>query len=372
VSSFEEAGMSVKFLDLKHQYSMLEIEIDSAIKKVFMDSDFIQGKAVFEFEKSFAKYCGAEYCISCGNGTDGLTILIKALDLPKGSTVIVPANTFIATAEAVINNGLNVVFADIDEDCTISPDSVKKLINSEVSAVIAVHLYGQPAKMNELADICRKNGIFLLEDAAQAHGAEIEGKKVGTLGDAAVFSFYPGKVLGAAGDAGAIVTNNPPLAKKCSLLCNHGRTEKYLHQIPGYNSRMDTIQAAVLNVKLKHLDEWIEKRNFVAEQYLEQMKEIKNIILPTVRKGIKHSWHLFVIRIKDRSRFAEHLKNNGIEFGIHYPKSLPEQPAFISQYDKCINYKAVSYSNEIISLPIGEHITQNCIDKVISSVKTFF
>jgi dTDP-4-amino-4,6-dideoxygalactose transaminase len=364
--------VTVKFLDLQKQYADLQNEMDSAVKKVFIKGDYIKGSAVLEFETAFADYCGVKHCISCGNGTDGLTLLIKALDLPSGSSVIVPANTFIATAEAVVNNGLNVIFADVDDDYTLSPKSVEALMGPHVSAVIAVHLYGQPAKMKELSNICKKYGAFLLEDAAQAHGAELEGVKTGNLGDAAVFSFYPGKVLGAAGDAGAVVTNDSSLAEKVSLLSNHGRTEKYLHHIPGFNSRMDTLQAAVLNVKLKYLDEWIEKRNLVASIYLENLKDVEKIILPPQRTETKHAWHLFVIRTKARDGLASYLNEKEIEYGIHYPLTLPEQPAFSSHHSSCFSFKAVSFSPEIISLPMGEHLDKKDAEYVTGAIKRFF
>jgi dTDP-4-amino-4,6-dideoxygalactose transaminase len=368
----EVTVVDVKFLDLKKQYSILEKEIDEAVKNIFLSSDYIKGFEVKKFEKAFASYCGTSHCISCGNGTDGLTILIKALDLPEKSTVIVPANTFIATAEAVINNGLNILFADIDDDFTISLESVENLISDNVSAVIAVHLYGQPAKMDKLKNICEKHGVHLIEDAAQAHGAEINGIKVGGFGVASVFSFYPGKVLGAAGDAGAIVTNNPVLAEKISLLSDHGRTGKYVHETTGYNSRMDTIQAAVLNVKLKYLDNWIEKRNAVATAYFNYLKNIEELSFPHVRNNIRHSWHLFVIKTQQRAELMKHLKSKNIGFGIHYPLTLPEQPAFKKHFENCRSFKAVSCSPFIMSLPIGEHLEETEIRYVADSLIHFF
>ncbi len=364
--------MTVKFLDLKKQYNLLKEEIDEAVKNVFSNGSFIGGNDVSAFEDSFSKYCGTKHCITCGNGTDGLTILLKAMDLPEKSSVIVPANTFAATAEAVVNNGLNIIFCDVDDDHNISPESVEKLTGESVSAVIAVHLYGQPAKMNKLKHICNKRGIKLIEDAAQAHGAEIEGIKVGNFGDAAVFSFYPGKVLGAAGDAGAVVTNSGFLAERIRLLTDHGRKEKHTHLVPGFNSRMDTLQAAILNVKLKYLDKWIERRNFVADTYIKELRDHKEITLPFIRKNIRHSWHLFTVRVKNRDKLIKHLKKNDIEYGIHYPSTLPEQPAFKAHLDQCKNYKALLFSSETVSVPIGEHLTNEDIFSVIRAVKNFF
>lgn len=361
----------IKFLDIQKQYQLIKPEIDKAVLDVFKEGTFIKGIAVGEFERSFAKYCGAEHCIACANGTDALTALIKCLDLASGSTVIVPANTFIATAEAVILNGLNVRFADIDEDYTISPESVENIITEDVSAVIAVHLYGHPAKMGELRKITEKWNIPLIEDAAQAHGAMINETRTGNLADGAVFSFYPGKVLGAAGDAGAVVVNDKVLAKKIRQHCDHGRAEKYYHETVGINSRMDTIQAAVLNVKLKYLEEWIEKRNIVAKRYFELLSDAKNIVLPEVQLWARHSWHLFVIRHPRRFELISHLKDNGIETGIHYPLSLPEQPVFKEHMAYAKNFKAVKYSSDLLSLPMGEHLSMQEIDRIAETVKNF-
>lgn len=361
--------MKVKFLDLQAQYSLLKNEIDAAVNTVFKDACFIKGQEVNRFEEEFSNYCDSEYCISCGNGTDALFYLLKAMNFEKGSNVIVPANTFIATAEAVVSNGLEVRFADIDEDYTISPESVESLIDERTGAVVAVHLYGLPAKINELRKITEKKGIKLIEDAAQAHGAEVDGKRVGSLADGAVFSFYPGKVLGAAGDAGAVTLNDSDLARKVRMYCDHGRSEKYLHEFPGGNSRMDTIQAAVLNVKLKYLDEWIEKRNKVADIYLEMLKDVKGIGLPAVRSGVRHVWHLFVVRVDNRDSVAEHLKEKEIQCGVHYPYALPDQPAFKKHLGYCGNYKALGWSENYLSLPIGEHITDEMAQYVVLQLK---
>lgn len=361
--------MEVKFLDLVSQYRNLKKEIDEAVQKVFEQASFIKGEEVKRFEKEFAGYCDSDFCISCGNGTDALEYLLRSLELEKGSTVIVPANTFIATAEAVISSGLNVKFADIDEDYNISLESVEELIDENTSAVIAVHLYGLPAKINALRKITDKHGITLIEDAAQAHGAEINGQRVGSLADGAIFSFYPGKVLGAAGDAGAVIVNDDVLADKVRKNCDHGRTQKYIHEFSGGNSRMDTLQAAVLNVKLKHLDNWIEARNRVADIYLDLLKNIDEIELPVVRFGVRHSWHLFVIRTDNRDELLNDLKEQGIQGGIHYPVSLPEQPAFKDHFKYCKNYRAVKWSEKCLSLPIGEHISDEMARYVVSEIK---
>ena len=364
--------MEVKFLDLKRQYSLLKNEIDSAVQAVFAEASFIKGKEVEKFEENFATYCGVNHCISCGNGTDALTTLLKVYDLPKGSEVILPANTFIATAEAVVSNGLKPVFADIKEDFTILPESVESLINPNTSAIIAVHLYGHPADMEPLKKIAEKHNLKLFEDAAQAHGAAYRGKKAGSLADGAGFSFYPGKVLGAAGDAGAVLLNDDAKAKKAKMFCNHGRSLKYFHEFAGINSRMDTIQAAVLNVKLKHLDEWVAARNRVAESYIKQLSGVSEIVLPEIHPETLDAWHLFVIKTEKRDNLREYLKNCGIETGIHYPHSLPEQPAFADHISYCRTYRAVKESKTLLSLPIGEHLSEEEILYVTKKIKQFY
>ena len=364
--------MEVKFLDLKKQYSLLKNEIDSSVQTVFAEAAFIKGKEVEKFEESFASYCGVNHCISCGNGTDALTVLLRVYNLPRGSEVILPANTFIATAEAVVSNGLKPVFADIKEDFTISPESVESLINTNTSAIIAVHLYGHPADMDTLKRIAEKHGLKLFEDAAQAHGAVYRGKKAGSLADGAGFSFYPGKVLGAAGDAGAVLFNDGELAKKAKMFCNHGRSLKYFHEFAGINSRMDTIQAALLNIKLKHLDEWVEARNRVAKKYIEQLSGVSEIVLPEIHPETLDAWHLFVIKTEKRDKLQEYLKNCGIETGIHYPLSLPEQPAFASHMGYCRSYRAVKESHTLLSLPMGEHLNDEEILYVSEKIQKFY
>lgn len=363
--------MTIRFLDLQKQYSQLKSEIDEAVTAVFSKASFIKGEEVGRFEAAFAEYCGARHCISCGNGTDALSALLFAYDLPKGSEVILPANTFIATAEAVISNGLVPRFADINEDFSISASSVGSLINSNTSAVIAVHLYGHPADMDALKKITSVHGIRLFEDAAQAHGALYHGKKAGSLADGAEFSFYPGKVLGAAGDAGAVVVDDDKIAERIRKYCNHGRSQKYFHEFAGVNSRMDTIQAAVLNVKLKYLESWISARNRVAERYLELLDGIDGLKLPIKTADTRDAWHLFVVRTQKRDELRDWLKSFGIETGIHYPLSLPEQPAF-RDHGYCSEYRAAKESSTLLSLPIGEHLSDGEVVFVAEKIKEGF
>ena len=283
----------VKFLDLKSQYYSIKSEIDKAIQNVIENSAFIGGEHVAQFEDSFSNYVGAGYCVGVGNGTDALEIAIEALDMPIGSEIIVPANSFIASSEAVTRSGHKVIFVDIDtESYVVSIEDLKKRITPKTKAIMAVHLYGHPCDMDELAKIAKEYNLYIIEDCAQAHGAEYKGKRVGGIGDIATFSFYPGKNLGAYGDGGVITTNNLELSVQCRKIANHGRIAKYDHEFEGRNSRLDAIQAAILSVKLKYLDSWIERRVQVAEQYLQGLDSIDNITLPIKKKMGKASLSL--------------------------------------------------------------------------------
>lgn len=363
----------VKFLDLHSQYLSIREEIDGAISGVIANSSFIGGDTVRVFEEEFANYCNARFCLGVGNGTDALEIAIEALELPKGSEVLVPANSFIASSEAVSRCGHKVVFVDNDPaSYIISVDDVLKKITEKTKALIAVHLYGHPCEMNRLADICKDKGIYIIEDCAQAHGAEFEGKRVGGIGDISAFSFYPGKNLGAYGDGGAIVTNNEALALKCRQIANHGRIAKYDHAFEGRNSRLDGLQAAVLSVKLKHLNAWTEKRISIADRYLQGLAGIPQLILPVRQAWAKQVYHLFVIRSEHRDALKAFLDRAGIETGIHYPKALPKLQAYayLEQVDSSASY--YSQDSTLLSLPIGEHLSFEQIDSVINAVKEFF
>jgi len=276
----------VKFVDLQAQYLSIKSEIDSAIESVISDSAFIGGKYVQQFEESFSQYQDAKYCIGVGNGTDALEIAIEALNLPKGSEIIVPANSFIASAEAVVRTGHKIVFCDVNsDDYTINLDDVKRRVSDETSAIIAVHMYGHPCDMDLLLNIAKEYNLKIIEDCAQAHGAEYKNRKIGTIGDIGCFSFYPGKNLGAYGDAGAIVVDSKKLSIKCRMIANHGRISKYNHEFSGRNSRLDGLQAAVLSVKLKYLDQWTNQRIAIANKYMSELKDVPGIILP-----VKQVW----------------------------------------------------------------------------------
>ncbi len=361
----------IKFLDLQKQYHSLKPEIDAAVQLVMEESAFIGGKYAKIFEESFASYLGGSYCLGVANGTDALEIAIKALDLPPDSEVIVPANTFMATAEAVVNMGYSVVFADCTSDYNISIESLIQKITPRTSAIICVHLYGQPANMEALMEIANEHHLRVVEDCAQAHGAALNGQKVGTFGDIACFSFYPGKNLGAYGDGGAIVTNSKDLLDQCTLISNHGRAGAAGHTLVGRNSRLDGIQAAILSVKLPHLDKWLEIRNARAQEYISGLQGLP-LILPIVNNNIYHAWHLFVIRVKSRVDFREYLQNNDIQTGVHYPVAVPKQPAFAQHKEMTIDFFACQTDEALVSLPMGEHLEKADVEYVIQTIKRYY
>jgi dTDP-4-amino-4,6-dideoxygalactose transaminase len=362
----------IKFLDLSKQYNDLKEEIDEAIKNVISETAFIGGKYVTKFEKEFATYQEAKYCIGVGNGTDALEIAIESLNLPKGSEIIVPANSFIASSEAITRSGHKVIFCDCDENnYTISIPSIKTKLTENTKAIMAVHLYGHPCDMDEILDIAKGNDLKVIEDCAQAHGAEYKGKKIGAIGDIGTFSFYPGKNLGAYGDGGAIVTNDENLAKKCKMIANHGRIEKYNHEFEGRNSRLDGLQSAILSVKLKHLDKWTDARIKVADYYIENLKDVKNIVLPKREDWAKQVYHLFVIRTPKRDELQAYLKDNGISSGVHYPISLPKLKAYEYTNQANEEFFANSSDSELLSLPIGDHLDIKELDLVINTIKIY-
>lgn len=361
----------IPFVDLYSQYRSIKSEIDNAIQKCISDGNFIKGKAVTDFETVFKEYLGAEYCLGCGNGTDALEIILTSLNIGRGDEVIVPAITWIATAEAVNNVGAEPVFVEIDSrNYTIDYNRIEEKITKSTKAIIPVHLYGCPADMNEILKIAVKHGLFVVEDCAQAHGAEYFGKKVGTFGIAAAFSFFPSKNLGAFGDGGAIVTNNKDLADLSRKISNHGQLhDKHRHFIIGRNSRLDSIQASILNVKLKYLNEWNSKRRQVASYYISRLKDRNEFTLPVIEQNKKHVFHLFVIRCKLRSKLIEHLDEKDISWGIHYPKPLPFLDAYSYKNHKTGDFKLAStITDEIISIPIYPEITTEQLNIICDQI----
>jgi len=360
----------IKFLDLHKQYLSIKSEIDTAISSVISNSAFIGGKYVTQFEEHFADYQQSEYCVGVGNGTDAIEIAIEALDLPKNSEIIVPANSFVASAEAVVRSGHEVVFCDASsDDYTIDLESLKKQVTPNTSAIVAVHLYGHPCDMSQILKIASQHNLKVIEDCAQAHGAEYKNKKVGAIGDVGCFSFYPGKNLGAYGDGGAIVTDNEFIANKCRMIANHGRTTKYNHEFKGRNSRLDGLQAAILDVKLKYLNEWTDHRIQVAKTYVAGLSDVTEIILPAKKKWVKHVYHLFVIRCAQREYLERSLIEKNIQTGVHYPVVLPNLKAFQNSHNE-VNLDCCNLSNHLLSLPIGEHIACTEQEYVIDALKS--
>lgn len=365
----------IRFLDLKKQTKDIEKKIFNSIKKNIKNSSFIGGNDLFKFEKEFSKYLNIKYCLGVANGTDALEIAIKSLKLKKNSEVIVPANTWISTAEAVINNNLKVVFVDVDETHNICIKDLAKKINKKTSAIIIVHLFGNPADIGKIIKISKDKdkNIKIIEDCAQSHGAEYTHKKVSTFGDISTFSFFPSKNLGCYGDGGCLVTNNRAYYLESKKISNHGGLKKHSHEILGRNSRLDNIQAGILRIKLKKLNFWIKIRNKQANVYLKHLSKISDIKFIKHLKNTKSSYHLFVIKTKRRDELRRYLKMKNISTGIQYPLSLPEVPLFRDKhFSKNKKMNSIKYSKEIISLPIGEHLTLKEIKHVSLVIINFF
>lgn len=362
--------MRVPFVDLKAQLDSIRPEIDAGIAEVLDTTAFIQGKQVREFEAAFADYLGAAHVIGVGNGTDALYLALRASGIGPGDEVITAANTFIATTEAVTGVGASIVLVDIDpESYTIDPALIEAAITPRTKAIIPVHLYGQPADMAAIMEIANRHNLLVIEDACQAHGAWYDGRRAGTIGHIGCFSSYPGKNLGAYGDAGVIATNDDDLAARLRMLANHGSQQKYHHEIEGWNSRLDTIQAVVLSVKLPHLDAWNERRRQHAERYSELLAG-SGVKTPTIRHG-DHVWHLYVIETEDRDELGRRLAEQGIATGVHYPIPLHLQPAY-----EHLGYGPGAFpvtervAARILSLPMFPELTEEQITLVADAVQT--
>ena len=360
--------MKIPLVDLKTQYVSIKKEIDQAIYNIIHEAAFIGGKYVKTFEQNFSNYVGTKYCIGVGNGTDALFIALKSLGIKEGDEVITVSNSFIATSEAITMAGAKVVFVDCREDTyNIDVEKTEKAITKKTKAIIPVHLYGQSSDMEPILDIAKKYRIFVVEDAAQAHGAKYKGKNIGTLGHCACFSFYPGKNLGAYGDAGAIVTDDDELARKVRMYANHGRLDKYNHEFEGLNSRLDGLQAAILDLKLKYLERWNKRRRGIAKIYDKGLNSI--VITPNVLPNVKHVYHLYVIRVKKRDKVRELLAKNGISTGIHYPTPLPFLRAYNYLGHKPADFPVAYFlKDEILSLPIHGNMPDEEVEYVIEQL----
>jgi len=369
-----QENIPVPFVDLKEQYLSLKEEIDSAVLSVMENAIFVGGEHVISFEKSFANACGVKNCIGVSNGTDALYIILKSLGIGAGDEVITVANTWISTSETISQTGAKPVFVDIEPDYySIDVSKIEEKITSNTKAIIPVHLYGQMAEVDKISALCKKHNLFLIEDCAQSHLSEYKGIKAGTTGIASAFSFYPSKNLGAYGDGGAIISNDDSLAAKMRMFANHGALLKHQHLIEGINSRLDTIQAVILNVKLPHLQRWNEQRLKNALLYNELLKDVPEVSVPKIRPEAKHIFHLYVIRAEKRNELMNHLTGKGIQTQIHYPTILPLLPAYNYLNLKAENFPVASfYQDSILSLPMFPELTTEQINLVAGIIKEFY
>jgi dTDP-4-amino-4,6-dideoxygalactose transaminase len=364
----------IPFVDLKAQYIGLKSEMDEAIFAVIKDADFIGGKKIKDFEKAFGYLVGAKHVISCANGTDSLYIIMKSLGIGEGDEVITVANSWISSSETISQTGATPVFVDIDPVfLSIDINQLEQKITKNTKSVIAVHLHGQMADIEELKRICELNNLYLIEDCAQAHLSSYNGQYAGNFGIAGSFSFYPGKNLGAYGDAGCIITHDDDLAIRCRMFANHGALIKHAHLIEGINSRMDSIQAAVLNIKLPYLKHWTEVRRANANYYRSVLKNIDQIQCVPEKKNTIHSYHLFIIVCENRDALKQHLGESGIETAIHYPTPLPLLKAY-SKYSYSEEQFPVASlaSKKILSLPMYPELTQSQIRTIADSIQEFY
>jgi len=366
--------MKIPFVDLKAQYQSIKEEIDGAIASVIDRTAFVGGSFVSDFEKNFAAAYGIKHVISCGNGTDSLYILMKMMGIGPGNEVITVANSWISSSETITQTGARPVFVDAHpEYYSMDETKLEVKITPNTKAVIAVHLQGQMCNIEIIKKICDKNALYLIEDCAQSHFSEYKAKRAGLFGHAGSFSFYPGKNLGAYGDAGCIITNDDVLAENCRMYARHGALKKHQHIMEGINSRLDGLQAAILNAKLPHLAEWTEKRIQHAANYNIRLANIPEITLPKQRPGTKHTWHLYVIRCANRQKLAEYLSEKGIETSVHYPTALPNLPAYKYLGHKPADFPvATELQDQILSLPMYSEMTEEMIVYIADAIRTFF
>ena len=382
--------MQIPFVDLLAQYLDIRPEIDSAIQQVLDGAAFVGGDQVRAFEAEFAAYCADKkeilagvvegshgaaqaplYCVSCANGTDAIYLALRGLEVGPGDEVITVAHTFIATAEAITLAGARPVFVDIREDTMLmDPDAIEAAITSRTRAIIAVHLYGQTCEMDRIMQIARRHGLKVIEDAAQAHGARWQGRRAGSLGDVAAFSFYPGKNLGAYGDGGAVVSSDEALIERLRRLADHGRLDKYSHLLPGVNSRLDGIQAAILRVKLRYLESWNAARQRHAARYMDGLRG-SDLGLPVIHAHAQPVWHLFVVRTPERRELQERLARDGVASGFHYPVPLHLQPAYadlgIPKGSLPVTERVAA---QVISLPMYAELPEEALRRVVEIARS--
>lgn len=367
------AGSAIPFVDLRAQYLRYKEEFDSALQSVIDKTAFIGGEFVEAFEREFEKSYGVKHCVAVGNGTDAIYVVLKMLGIGPGDEVITTAASWISTSETISQTGALPVFVDVDEHYNIDVELAAARITARTKAILPVHLYGQSAAVELLADLAADRGVALVEDCAQAHFAERRGRRVGTFGKAGTLSFYPGKNLGCYGDGGAIITNDDDLARRCRMYANHGALVKHQHAMEGINSRLDGMQAALLRAKLRHIHTWTAERQGIAKLYDESLASIDEVEVPRIRAGSTHVYHLYVVRVPRRDELIKHLAARGIATGIHYPKALPLLEAYrylgMSAADIPV---AARNQAEILSLPIYPEMTREMVRYVVDAIREFY
>ena len=365
--------MEIPLVDLRRQYHQIKDEVDEKIREVLESGRFVLGDNVEAFEEEFARYCGVKYAVGVASGTDALTLCLETFGLNNGDEVITVPNTFISTVDSIFHNEATPIFVDVEsETYTMNVSDIKQKISERTKVVLPVHLYGHPVDMDPLLEIAEENNLCVVEDACQAHGAEYKDKKMGSFGDCACFSFYPAKNLGAYGDGGIIVTNDEQVAERVRMLRNYGERKKYYHAFIGYNSRLDEIQAAILRVKLKYLDKWVEARRRIAQRYNELLSNVLDITIPYEKSYAKHAYHLYVIRTRHRDKLRSWLSSRNISTGIHYPVPVHLQDAY--RHLSFVNGSfpiAEGIAKEILSLPMFPELTEDEVCYVCQSIKEF-
>jgi len=363
----------IPFVDLHAQYQGLKSEIDEAISCVIEECAFVGGSYVTRFAEQYAAAYGAVHCITVANGTDAIYIVLKMLGIGAGDEVITTASSWIATSETISQTGATPVFVDVDEYMHIDARKIEQALSPRTRAILPVHLYGQPVEVDVITDIAERHGLHVVEDCAQAHFAEYQSKRVGLFGIAGTFSFFPGKNLGAYGDAGAIITDDFSLAESCRMFANHGARQKHEHEMEGINSRLDGIQAAILSIKLKYIHQWTEQRRAVAAWYDQGLAGISQVKPLGRRKQGKHVFHLYVVKAEDRDGLRQFLMDQGVQCGIHYPAPLPLLRAYdhlgltAGQFPKAVNMH-----HQILSLPVYPEMTEDMVNDVVAAIQVFY
>lgn len=365
--------MNIQMVDLKRQYLKIKPEIDGAIQEVLDSTQFILGKKVNEFEKSASEYLGVKYAVGVANGTDALQIALMALGIGKDDEVITTPFTFVATTETIVMIGARPVYVDIDPvSYNIDVKKIKEKITSKTKAILPVHLYGNPAEMDEILAIAKEHNLYVIEDSAQGFGAEYKGKKVCSFGDVACISFFPSKNLGCYGDGGMVVTNNEEIYEKVRMIANHGSKVRYVHERLGMNSRLDALQAAILNVKIKYINEWNNQRIQNANLYSEKLRNLKQVITPAYPEYSKHIFHQYTIKVENRDELQKFLGSKNIPTAIHYPIPLHLQPAFRGFAEEGSLPIAEETAKKVLSLPMHPDLTIEEIDYITNSIKEFY